>query len=78
MSSCFFPSPEDGFVCYDEGEVYILMLMLLFFFYNRVMGGSVAVAISGHGAQRFPVFLLSEIGYGMEACLSGANNSQPV
>ena len=52
------------------------MLMLLLFFNHRVMGGSVAVAISGHGAQRFSVFLLSEIGYGMEACLRGANNSR--
>ena len=35
----------------------------------RFMGSSVAVSISGYGAQGITVFLLSEIGHGMEACM---------
>ena len=46
---------------------------MLLLFYHRVVGGSLAVSIPGYGAQRLPLFLLSEIGYGMEACLRGAN-----
>ena len=39
----------------------------------RFMGSSVAVSISGYGPQRLPLFLLSEIGYGVEACLREAD-----
>lgn len=37
--------------------------------YYRVVGSTLAVPVRGHGSSGFPVFLLSENGHDLEACL---------